>query len=276
GVNGCPKKEEADVSTTGLSMSFVENAPPVSTAVNKEFAIYVDVTNKGGEYIIKDKARFYLRGIGQNLENVHSALSNDDTLAKESVFSNRLVFSEKAKFTFPLQNIFVLPLILTSCYDYGGVSQATICISASNESRVCSISGEKITSNTAGPIQITSLTESLVGNKLQLIFTITNKGSGQVYLFDTDCDKLEANDFSESQKQGKLNVEVRAKDNFKCRFQSERPPYGQILGASGVIPLGKVLCEKEISNEEYSSPFTIVMRYKYRDSINHNINILPA
>ena len=100
-----------------------------------------------------------------------------------------------------------------------------------------------------------------------------DKGPGQVYLADTDCDKLEAR--LESEKQGRVNVEITTRDDFLCRFQSEQPPYSPVLALKGVTPLGMVVCEKEISTEDYSSPLSIELKYKYVDSISTVINILP-
>ena len=271
GINGCPSTAPT-TNTAGLTMSFVKDAPPVSVAVGKEFPIYADVLNKGGEFINKGQAKFYLSGLGPNFENVKLSTTNNKTLAKESAYPDRIYFAEKAKFTFPLQGILVVPFVLTSCYDYSGRAQATICVSGSNESKICKLSGEKITSNTAGPIQVASLTEILNQNKLTLVLDIVNKGTGQVYLSDTDCDKLEAKDFSESLKQGKLNIHAFTRDNFKCKLQTSG---GQIEGLEGMVTLGKVVCEKDISNEDYSSAFTVEVRYKYRDSISQSINIVP-
>lgn len=277
GVNGCPSQTPTTSDTVGIEMSFVKDAPPIGVNVNQEFPIYVDILNKGGEFVNKGDAKFYLSNLGPNFENVKTSLSNERTLSKESVFPDRIIFAEKAKFTFPLQAVLQTPLVLTSCYYYSGLAQASICVTGSNESKVCKVSGEKITSNTAGPVKVTSLTESATRNKLTLVFEIANVGSanGQVYLVDTDCDKLEAKDFAETSKQGKLNIKITTKDNFKCKLLA--PTGGsQIEGLEGVAPLGKIICEKDITTEDYASALTIELKYKYRDSISQSLNILPA
>jgi len=273
GAAGCQNTTTAADTTIGLEMAFSANAPPVSSIVDKEFPIYIEVINKGGEYINKDGAKFYLEGIGKNLDNVKASLSNDKTLSKESVFPDKLVFSEKAKFTFPLQNMFVLPLVLTSCYTYSTRAQGTICIAGSNESKVCSLKDAKTVSNTAGPVQISDISEEIVGNKIILSFDILNKGKGQIYLANTNCDKLMAQDLAESMKQGKINIKISTSDGITCKLQSDA---GQILALEGMVPVGKVTCEKAISDNEYSSVLTVELRYKYKDLISQSINILPA
>lgn len=275
GVNGCQQKQGTAVSTTGLEISFVKDAPPVSISVNQEFPIYIDVLNKGAEFINKGGAKFYLNGL-QNFDNINPSQSNTKMLTKESVYADRIVFADKAKYNFPLQAMSSIPFALTACYDYSGKAQGVLCISKSNESKICQTSGEKLTSSTAGPIQVTSITESISGNKLTAVFNIANKDDGQVFLLNMDCDRFEAKDFAESLKQGKLNVKLTTKEDFKCKLISTEAPYGQIEGLNGAIPLGSVVCEKMLTNEDYASPLVIEMKYKYRDSIGKSITIFPT
>ncbi len=282
GVNGCPggaEKEEA-AKIAGLSISFVDNAPPISATVNQEFPIYVDVLNEGGDYVNKGGAKFYLSGVGPSLEGVKPSLSNEDNLAKQSISPYRIVFADRAKFTEQIPSLFTLPLVLTTCYTYGTTAQASLCLSAKNDSRVCDVGGEKITSssNSVAPIQITSLKEELTGNRLRITFTIENKLDGQVYLKDTDCDKLQS--ISESFKKDKVDVEVRIhereKEGFSCKLLSNTPPYAPTDSLVGSASLGTVVCEKTLSGEEnYASPLGIVLRYKYVQSTSKAINIVP-
>ena len=273
GVNGCGNAP-AETANSGLVVSFVKEAPPASVTVGREFPIRIDVLNQGGEFVNKGQAKFYLSGLGQNFENVKSSLTNEKTLSKEAVFSDTLTFADNAKYTFPLQSLQIVPLVLTACYDYSGRAQATLCIAGSNSSKVCSLSGDKINSNTAGPVQISGVSETIIGTKLVLSFDIVNKGNGEVFLPSTDCDKLESNDATESSKQKKLSLKLTTTDRFVCKMQSET---GQVEGLEGTVPVGKIIiCEKDISNKDYSSALIMDFRYKYRESISQSINVLPA
>ena len=279
GVSGCNQPAEG-TSAAGLQMAFVENAPPVSIAAGKEFPIYLEVTNKGDEFINPGEAKFYLSGIGPNLENVNYSLTNSGKLEKGSIFPEKLSFAEKAKFTFPITAPFSLPVVATACYSYSTTAQASLCISATNASKICSVSGEKLIAliaNTEGPIQIASIKEMLSGSKLVLTIDLVNKGTGEVYILDTNCDKLEANDPRESSdKQGKVNINILSKDIFVCSLQSDQAPYGQVRGLIGIAPITRILCEKTITNEDYTSPISIVLRYKYKDSISKLVNMMPS
>ncbi len=282
GATGCPSfgtQTATQVTAAGLDVQFSKDAPPVSVNVNQEFPIYIDVLNKGGDYVQKGDAKFYLTGIGPNLENVKSTSENDIMLSKESTSPDRLIFADKARFTFALQNLLVMPLALTDCYSYGTTTQANICLAGSNQSSVCSISGEKIAddSNSIAPVQITSLTESAVGNKLRVTFTVSNKLSGQVYLQDTDCDKLlQSKDYNEAAKNNKVSVEIRTPEKgLACHLEQQKSPYQPLDSLMGVSDLGNVVCERELTSDDHVSPLYIILRYKYVSSMTKNLNVLP-
>ena len=291
GIAGCPTTTTTAVGTQGIEMSFVENAPPVSVNVNQDFPIYVDILNKGGSYINPGAATFYFSGVGYDLKNVERAVRNTQLLSKESTVPERLYFAKNARWTTALQNAFSLPLILTSCYNYGTVAQVDVCVSNKNSSTICSISGEKVGSgsNSAAPLQITSVTESLTGNKLQLTLLVENKGiskvaTSHVYLADADCDKLlqaEGN-FEELQKENKVKVSIRAgsEPGWTCKLQSSSSPFVPTSALDGAItlePVGKIVCEKLVTSEEtHVMPLTVSLLYRYVDYITQTIRINPA
>jgi hypothetical protein len=286
GVNGC-EKEGAELNVQGITMSFVENAPPATVNIGQEFSIYVDIVNKGGSYINTGEAKFYLGGIGYDLKNVEKSLTNSNFLSKESTFPERLTFAKNAKWITELENPFPLYLILTSCYNYGTVAQVDICVSSTNVTSICSISGEKVTasSNSAAPIQVTSVAENLEGNKLKLTILVENKGvaavgASHIYLPNTDCDKLHSGDFNELQKENKVKVIVRtgAEPGWTCKLVSKDAPFSAISGLDGAIPLepvGKIVCEKMIKEETHVMPLTVSLQYRYVDSITKSIRIMP-
>ncbi len=279
GVEGCPGAGDAEAKSAGLVVSFVSDAPPISVNVNQEFPIYIEVLNNGGDFVNKDMASFYLSGIGPSLEGVSEKKTNERSIAKESISPERVIFAEAAKFTFPIESLHTVPLSLTACYNYGSVAQATICIAAKNKTEICEVGENRITptSNTVAPVQVTSLTENIVGNKLRVSFTIENKLDGSVYMPDTDCDKLQIKDISESFKGNKVQVEVRSPEKgFNCKLQGLTSPYTPVDGTKGSADLGNVICEKDLTGREnYVAPFSVILRYKYVDSTLKTINILP-
>lgn len=282
GIEGCPSVGKTDTTTTaaGLEVSFVNEAPPSSIPVDQPFPIYVNILNEGGDFIKAGDAQFYLSGIGLNLEGVQEKQSNINSLSKESITPDRIVFAEEAKFTFPLESLLTLPVSLTSCYDYGTRIQARICISTSNETELCTVGDNKITStsNSVAPVQITNLKEELSGNRYRVFFTIENKMGGRIYLPDANCDKLfSKEDPFESFKKDKVTVEIRTTEpGFVCKLQTAAAPFAPIDATSGVADVGTVVCEKELAQKEYRvAPFSIVLRYTYMDTVIKRLNIVP-
>jgi len=282
GATGCPSSATKAEAASGLQVSFVTDAPPLSASVNQEFPIYLDILNAGGQFINKGDAKFYLSGIGPDLEGVRAIQSNERSLSKQSISPDRIILADKAKFTFPIESLYTSTIALTSCYTYGTTAQATLCISAKNDSSVCNSATEKITatSNSVAPLQVTSVKEEIVGNKLRVFIVLTNKLKGQVYLPDADCDKLQAKDISESFKQDKVGVEVRLPDreksSFVCKLLTSAAPYVPQDSLVGSANMGTVVCERTLAgNENYATPFAVILRYKYVESMSKTINILP-
>ena len=279
GIAGCPNKEEKEKVIPGLQIEFVKDAPKTTITTEERVPIYADISNGGGVHIGIDKASFYLSGIGENLRGVKDKLTNKKFLDKNAG-TERLEFASSASTGLVLEKPFIFPVTLTACYDYETIVQVQACI-AEEKSDICDISGEKITesSNSPAPIQVTSFTESLEGNKLVIKFTLDNKGVnpkgiGEIYSINSDCDLIYKKDINEVLNIRKVNVEISAgtgDEDFVCDLQE---------GVAKISSTGKgeVICTKKLSESvgDYITPFKINLKYKYVDSIGTAITLLPA
>ncbi len=278
GQTGC-EQEEQEIDSSGLAMNFVADAPPSEINYGQSFPIYVDIKNNGGYDIEVARAEFYLTGVGENLANVETFLTNSVKLTKKTVAveggSERLKFADAANPNVELQNPYSFSMQLDSCYDYTTITETSICVGETTS--VCSIEGDKISdSNTAGPIQVTSLTEKIEGNKLYIDFIISNSGTGKVYLPTADCNKLQEDDLNEKQKENMVELVVRTEAGFTCSIQQSSDPYATINTLEGAARVGKVTCIKTIDGETHSSAIEIILTYKYRENIVKELTILPA
>jgi hypothetical protein len=279
GIEACPQGGGGAAKTTGyvgLSASFIEGTPPVNVLVNQNFQIYAEVKNLGDANVAPGTASFYLSGLSPNVENIKSSLTNKNFLGKGSY--ERLDFADSAKSSLELIQPLNLVMLLTSCYKYGGRAQAEVCITSSNKSQVCSISGEKITFNTDEPVQVTSLKETNVGNKVQMSFTIENKGKGTVYLPDTDCEKRQKNDINEALKSDRLQVRISTiEKGLTCKLQTLDTSHNSIDALEGGASLGTVLCEKSLAGEEdHKTAIQIILDYVYIETSSRSMMISPA
>ena len=241
----------------------------------------MDIKNNGGYDIDVARANFYLTGIGENLNGVETFLRNTAKLDKKTVQqiggSERLKFAESADPAVQLQNPFSFNIQLDSCYDYATIIESSICVGES--SGVCSIEDDKITgeSNTVAPVQVTSLTEKIEGNKLYVYFTIANQGTGKVYLNDADCEKLQNDDLDEKTKENMVGIAIRTEQGFSCKLQGTSEPYATIDALEGAAKVGRITCVKTLEIEEtHLSPIEIILTYKYRESLIKSLKILPA
>lgn len=276
GQQGCQKETKPVFNTTALTMNFVTDAPPSQLVTEEKYPIYVDIINNGGFDIAQGNAQFYLSGVGDNLKNVNLRVQNANFLNKRTPLQEggkeRLTFATAAEP--PERNLpaaFNFTIRLDSCYKYATVVQTSICVGKGDG--ICSISGEKIVtgSNTDAPIQVTSLSESIQGNKLYVTFQIENKGTGEVYLPSTDCAKLQEQNIDEKLKQNQVELSINVEEGFSCTLQ------GGIKGLTGTTEVRTVTCEKTLGEAaSHVAPFQIALAYMYRESITKPLTILPA
>lgn len=278
GIEGCQSKEKETV-IPGISMEFVDNAPPTTITTGQKVPIYVDVKNGGGVHIGIGNAMFFLSGVGENLDGVTEKTSNSRFLDKKTG-AERLRLATSASSLLDLEKPFMFPLTLTACYGYGTIAQIEACIPRKDgTSDVCSIEGEKITdtSNSAAPVQITSFTEKVEGNKLTITFIIENRGVnkdkiGEIYSDDASCGLINKKDINEGLKRGIVDTEVvvgKGDDEFICSLQDN-------TASISTTGKGKVECVKTLSDEDYMTMFRINLKYRYVDSIGTIITLLPA
>lgn len=281
GQVGCQKEVKTVFNTTALSAVFVDNAPPQQLVTGQKYPFYVDIKNVGGQDIAAGLAHFYLSGVGDNLQDINLQVQNANFLAKKTNVQEgggeRIVFATQAMPWKTLPAAFNLTLNLDYCYRYATVTQVSSCIGPGNT--ICNLTSEKITStsNTAAPVQVTSFTEQIQGNKLYMTFLIENKGTGQVFMSDADCNKIETQDINEKLKQNKLEINVRAEEGVACDLASMQPPYGPLTGLTGMTSVGQVTCQKTLTGTEtHIAPVEIDMVYIYRESSIKKLTILPA
>ncbi|MEM4215189.1 MAG: hypothetical protein QW484_02395 [Candidatus Pacearchaeota archaeon] len=283
GQQGCKKEEKTTFNTTALIVKFIDDAPPVQLVPGEKYRIYAEVKNLGGYDVNPGNAHFFLSGIGENLKNVNLHLQNSNLLNKKTTMQEggkeQIIFANNAEVSEKLSSLpapFNFNMRLDSCYKYATITQTEVCVGRGDN--ICSIAGEKIVSgsNSAAPLQVTSLKESVQGNKLYVTFLIENKGNGEVYLPNADCVKIQEQNIDEKLKQNKVELAIEAEEGFSCKLQSTQPPYGTIDSLNGIASIGTITCQKTLTETTgHKIPFRIVLSYVYRESITKGLTILP-
>jgi hypothetical protein len=283
---GCNSKptDTTLFNTTGLALSFIDNAPPSTINSGTTFPIYVKAENYGGYDINTGTAKFYLTGIGNNIKSVQTNLINQNQITKKTAEQEAgfeiIKFAEQAESSLALNNPFNFSMKADACYNYATHTEATACIGQGDS--MCPLSGNKIRtgSNSNAPIQITNMSEQTQGNKLYISFLIENKGSGDVYYSDLDCDKLYGLDQSartkEQLKKGfvEIYIDTGNEPDLKCNIQSSSGSTTE--STNGMAPVGrKVTCSKMIGIQTNAAPLKINLAYKYINSISKQIILYP-
>lgn len=280
GQSGCKKEQEIKFNTTALTMAFVENTPPKDMVPRQTYSMYVDISNQGGADIAAGAAHFYLSGFSPEvLQNVNLHAQNANFLSKKTLLQEggreRLTFATAAK-PKELEAPYNFTIKVDSCYKYMTSVNTKICIGRTGT--VCSISGEKIKEgdSSSGPIQITGVTEYLEGDKLYVRAAIANKGAGEVYLPNANCDLIEKNDPNERLKKDMVEVSVNTESGFNCNLQTIEPPHGPIEGVEGMAYVGQLTCFKTLGDESMrEAPFSVDISYIYKQSMSQGFRIIP-
>ncbi len=280
---GCDQKTDTTTfNTSALTLSFVNNAPPININTGTTFQIYVRADNTGSQPVDAGTAKFYLSGMGNNIKNFNPIMQNQAQLSERTAQQEggfeTIKFAESAESTLIINNPFNFTFRADACYPYATSTQSTICIGQVDG--MCTLSGEKITtgSNTNAPIQITSITEQTQGNRLYVSFLIENKGIGQVYYPNFDCDKyfgtLSSDRIREEQKKNQVEVYVDpGQEDLKCTLQN---PNGGEAENSGLAIVGrKVTCTKIVGQKTYPTVIKINLAYKYVNGVSKQLIIYP-
>jgi len=277
------QKTTVKTNTTALAMNFVENAPPTEMVPRQTYQIYVDVVNTGAADIAAGSANFYLSGFSPDIiSGFTEKAQNANFLSGEKDFyeggKERIVFAEAAQ-PAELKAKFNSSMKVDACYKYMNSVRSKICVGKTGS--ICSISGNKLKDgeNSAGPVQVTNISEKVEGDKIFITAVIENKlkGSGEVYLSNANCDLLQANNLNEKSKINLVEATVTTGSGFECNLQSLDSSHAPVKGTTGMAYVGSLVCYKTMSADEQMTeiPFTIDMAYVFRQSITKGFAILP-
>lgn len=275
------QKTTAKTNTTALVMSFVDNAPPSQMVPRQPYPpIYVDVSNAGGADVAAGAANFYISGFSsETLQGVTQHVQNANFLSGETEFleggKERIIFATAAQ-PAELKANFNFSMKVDACYKYFNSVNSKICIGKTGN--ICSISGDKLKQgeNSAGPIQVTNISEKIEGDKLYVTSVIGNKGGGEVYLSSANCELLQANNLNEKSKQNMVEATITTESGFECNLQSLDSSHAPVKGTTGMAYIGSMVCYKTLSaDEQMEAPFRIDIAYVYRQSVTKGFTILP-
>jgi hypothetical protein len=289
-ISGCKKAETGKTGTflggtDGVSISFVNLAPPSQFSQNDSVNLKVLLKNQGETKIATGNARARIFGVELNNFDLKSdykgtlgPLEAKGEFTKEG--GQQEIDFGNIKYKLPIINSVDYTLRARLCYPYQTKASVDVCIKSaiSQESgeTICDITGEKITSGSisSAPIQITSITEQTrSSDQVRFDITIENKGKGEVYPVNSKCEDLD-DEIKRVSNKNKLNVRVNSPVGVVCSFRSGEP------ASEGIITLdttGKdtLSCWKSVE-ETVIDKLNLNLDYVYRDQTTKQITIFQS
>ncbi len=290
-ISGCKKNTDTGNKgtfkggTEGVSVSFVNLAPPSSFTQGDSVKLKVLLKNKGETLVQTGNAKVRIFGINLDnfgLQNVYK--SNLGPIQGQGELTatggEQEVELGTINYKLPIINQDSYTLRARLCYPYQTLVKADVCsqslITQESKGEICALAGEKIKSGdvSSAPIQVTSVTEQTRSNdQVRFDIKIENKGKGQVFLIDNKCEDLDKDEVRFESK-NKIKITVRGPINVKCAFRSGDP------SSSGIITLddtgiSTLSCWKNVE-EPIVEKLDLQLDYLYREETSKDILIYQS
>ena len=267
----------------GVSVQFVDLAPPKTFDEDDSVSVKVMLKNKGEFDLVSGSAKARIFGV--NLDNFGLTREYKGTSGSLRGVGEFNTEGGQAEIDFG-NALYALPVINSEdftfrarvCYPYQTRILSDVCIASalaleSNADIACDVAGDKIqTGDVSGaPIQVTSITEQTRGsNQVRFDLVIENNGKGEVFNPGVDCETLEA-DVSRLSNQDKVMLEIINPTGIVCDFKDKEP------SSSGIVELktGKatISCWMDVNDEPYVDRLSLKLDYLYRTDTSTPVRI---
>lgn len=194
--------------TTGLLISFLEDAPPGEIYDGGVFPFEVVVKLKNdGEWDVPasdvevrisgvDPAEFGLQD-SDLVKHPEEDLTRTYKDAEGNLIDGMTTYVSFPGFNYmdKISGNIELPLMADVCYKYGTNVVSKLCVKRdltdTSEDSVCQTTGDREVFSSRGPLQVTSLKESVRGGDLiGFAFKIEHKGNGGIFQQNSNCDTI--------------------------------------------------------------------------------------
>lgn len=300
-MTGCDSKEPVKTGVSpfiggkaALTGEFIEGAPPeqIYDKGSSSFAIGLKLENVGEDLVEANDGFVEILGINPVDFGLNSQTELKKSLtrigeSKKSTDGTALqgdsIFVEFAnlKYLPDLKGNTDFKFRANLCYDYTTQMSSKICVNKNPLGNVgeaiCKVTGEKDVENSGGPIHITMLKESPLGeNKVQILFEISHVGDSDnmFYKKGTDCNEAVTNP-----DKYKVYLKVTSDINGvlpKCSGLEQ----ANSVGAEGYVTLFNgqkraVTCTLDLKNVDsvYEDLFTAELTYRYHQYFEKEIEI---
>ncbi|MBW2985109.1 hypothetical protein KY313_00435 [Candidatus Woesearchaeota archaeon] len=199
--------------TTGLTMDFIDGAPPAEVYDGGAFPFtaVVKLENVGETDVALGTATIKISGIdptdfGTTGTSLSKATSENLLGSKKGAEGNiieggilHLTFPSTGDFNYgsQLSGNIQFPFLANLCYKYATTSNTMLCIRENplgTTESICNVNEAKQTFNSGAPIQVANFKETPRGNdKIAFTFDIIHRGTGKTFGQNTECDNTITN-----------------------------------------------------------------------------------
>jgi hypothetical protein len=216
---GCSQETGPSISdpfiggTTGLTMEFIEGAPPAEVYDGGAFpfTVVLKLENIGETDVIAGSAVLKISGIDPtDFGTIGTALTqvtSEELLGSKKGAEGNIIEGGIIHLTFPttgdlnygeqLSGNIQFPFLANLCYKYATKSDTMLCVREdplSTTQAICNVNEAKHTFNSGAPVQIANFKETPRGNdKVAFSFDIIHRGTGKLYGQNSFCDDGIAN-----------------------------------------------------------------------------------
>ncbi len=288
----------------GLSMQFLQNAPPDNVFTETGFPIAIDLKNNGASDI-KDTKGILVIGLETNYAELVKEVDKNGIrfgLNGKSIYNpvgdkDVIEIDARAKRIGEQSETFTSRVSATACYPYKTIFGTSVCVDtdvygAIKGLKACTVKDLEFDKGQGAPVAVTKVEARMLAGidknivKPHFIIHIENKGNGQVIdpqegIISRACTKepLEYKNFNSIQ----IKVSLSGKD-LNCRIgesESEDGEGGTAAGPTTIIRLREkkdfVRCTLEEGidrgRDAYVTPLKVELDYGYTFTISKNVVI---
>jgi hypothetical protein len=276
-------KDDYHKGTQGITINFINNAPPSRVYEGDDLDISIEVKNKGA-YPTSNSFKGKLELSGFDPSSIRGSWDGGNSIPTDLEGKNQYnpeggyeVMTYKARdVRVPFDADYYEPNILVhSCYDYKTTADVIVCLDPDpykvvEEKKVCSIQNVIVGGGQGAPVAVTKIEEEVGSDQIYFRVYVSNVGGGSVML------PRSYNDCPFDVKLDDLN-KITAKIKLPYDASPDCSPKGT---ASDPIRLnngnGYIFCKfrKPATDSAYTTSLNVELDYSYSDSISKQIKII--
>ncbi len=266
--------------TQSLSVSFEDENPPSEVFSDEDFYISMRISNQGEHTVPENDLTLRVQGINPDTYGLSEDRKTLSPSLRGTVYDpeRNVVEGDEEYIEFgPLQydgtpsaTLSDQPIQAAACYSYGTEALSSICIkediSSDDPGDVCAVNEDKTVYNSAGPVQVTSFSQSRRGsNSIAFSFDVEYVGTGDLYgpSSSPSCEDEE----------DEVYVDIDAPSGTDCSRLGG--------GTSGTLRLSggsrMVSCELDVSDvtSSYIEQVGIELDYSHRQVMTTTLDVRP-